>query len=442
MGELLLVCSLVTLILLVLYINKKKQEERQFYAELQSRKHRDSNYSRRYSRDDSMLHNKRSPIPGDSLLIQRDRYRNYSPIYDREKHNKNYDYFNTSNQFNKSFLTPTNLNDTYDKYEKEKRNIRNLMRSDDVDLPTEKFPQNTSNNKNNPSNFNFANEFAKFNSFNQQTNSNNNLTKSQSFPVFNQSNNIANLNNGNNGNSNQNLLPQPSDNPQAGYKVIKLEDFLSSENNLNSASPMFKNKPKITLDDVNPSLIKYLHKNDENYYNQNFPVQNFQEKVQDMRNNINNINSISSSNLPYQIGQVKQDNKISNMENSKFTNQSNNNFCLLNQQQNVPINSSLSPFKPLSSQRQKDLPQSENIGSNAKNDSLVNFPKKKLQFSDINTIQKNSLDSECKPIERVLNFTPTAKKEENIKFESFGDHQTNINNPNQDETLKSINSYL
>jgi hypothetical protein len=269
MGELLLVCSLVTLILLVLYINKKKQEERQFYAELQSRKRRDSNNSRRYSRDDSMLHNKRSPLPGDSSFVQRDRYRtNYSPIYDRERHSRNYDYFNTSNQFNKSYLTPTGLNDTYEKYEKEKRNMRNLMRSDDVDLPTDKFPQNTSNNKNNQANFNFANEFAKFNNFQRQSLSNNNLsvnvnnllTKSQSVPVCNPTNNFSTLNNGI---INANVTTQASENGQPGYKVIKLEDFLSSENNFSSTSPMFKNQPKITLDEVNPSLIKYLHKNDE-----------------------------------------------------------------------------------------------------------------------------------------------------------------------------------
>jgi hypothetical protein len=172
---------------------------------------------------------------------------------------------------------------------------------------------------------------------------------------------------------------------------------------------MFKNQPKITLDDVNPSLIKYLHKNDDNYYNQ-FPVNNnFIPSGTNFNNNVS---------APYQpiradpVALKPQDNQINN---------------------NVIRDHS--PFKPLSAQNLKDIPRdSVKIGlDSAFYEDII---PKKIDFSKVDTISQKKKDENLAS-SRILALTPTAKKDESLKFESFGDHQNQTNN---DESLRNMKS--
>ena len=74
MGEFLLVCSIVTLILMVFFIDKKKKEDRAYKQYLERINRKD-----RYDRDDSIYKDK-SPVYGGSEM--NNRYRNrgdYSP---------------------------------------------------------------------------------------------------------------------------------------------------------------------------------------------------------------------------------------------------------------------------------------------------------------------------------------------------------------------------
>ena len=201
-------------------------------------------------------------------------------------------------------------------------------------------------------------------------------------------------------NTNVNTCANANEIQAPGYKIIKLEDFLTGDN-YNPTSPMYKNQPKITLDDVNPSLIKYL-RNDEDYFN----------------NNGNGLNNGLNNQEP--IMNVKVNNSINNNVNN-----------------NVPV------FKPLSSNTHYNEAK-DKLEDKIDNSFLEDLIPKKIDFSKIdNLTSKKEVDKSQNEDVKVLSFTPTVKKnnvdkEDSLKFDSFRDHQSAQNIEDHLKDFKSL----
>jgi len=295
MGEILLICSVITLVLLVLFIHKKKDQERQFSNMMRKRSIEDSgkriNYY--YSRDDSAI-KKNSPFcngEDSSTKYEYIRNRNMTVMSPREY--KHYDRFNygwkrhdADYSFNylkscvcdginckcyrrpsRGYCTPSNYN-----YNNIQENVK-LERKDSYfnDLKSENLGQHQIEKENNSYNKLAAIQTNRFNNYNKENNLTNAYCNNNNIQSLNyQNNNInSNINHNNCPSYNYNTASMISNpnipfnnqnlynfNNNTGYKVIKLEDFLEKDNR--DCSPKYKKKNEITLDDVHHSLIKFV----------------------------------------------------------------------------------------------------------------------------------------------------------------------------------------
>jgi hypothetical protein len=294
MGEILLICSVITLVLLVLFIHKKKDQERQYSNMMRNRSMEDSARKKNYyySRDDSAI-NRVSPFRSaedSSTKYEYIRNRNMTVLSPREYNY--YDRFNygvkrndSDYSFNylkncvcdginckcyrmhsRAYCTPSNYN-----YNNIPENVK-LERKDSYfnDLKSENLRQQQIEKDNNSYNKLAANP-SKMLNHNRENNSSNAYYNNNNSQSLNYQNNYISskinqnncapynynsssiINNSNIPFNNQNLL-NLNNNP--GYKVIKLEDFLEKEKK--DCSPIYKRKNEITLDDVHHSLIKFV----------------------------------------------------------------------------------------------------------------------------------------------------------------------------------------
>jgi hypothetical protein len=292
MGEILLICSVITLVLLVLFIHKKKEQERQYCNMMRNRSVEDSGRKRGsyYSRDDSAI-NRISPFRSageSSAKFECIRNRNMTVntprdnmYYDRfnycsRPYDANYSFNNFKNcvcdrvncrcyhVYSRGYCTPSNYNYNNNpekaKFER-KDSYFNDLKSENLGQKLEKDNVTNINNQANASNIS--------NNNNRDANPVNNTCS------FNQSlnnpdiylNSKTNLNNGVSYNFNNpcasNIQNIPFNNVNSytinnnpGYKVIKLEDFLEKEKK--DSYPIYKRKNEITLDEVHHSLIKFV----------------------------------------------------------------------------------------------------------------------------------------------------------------------------------------
>lgn len=296
MGEILLVCSVITLILLVLFIHKKKEQERQYINSRNKRIIEDSNRRRYslYSRDDSTM-NKISPFRsnGDSTVKydQNIRHRHMTWVSPR-KDNKYYDRFNYSNRrcdgeyanytkycncdlsncrCNRGYCTPSN-------YDRDDRNINGFkIEGKDSyynnDIKSEYIGKNMLEKDNeefsvNRSNMNLNANVPMYNNNSQIIYNQNLLMNGKSI-----NNNFDYPPNGSystNSFNNQNIINNNNKNNTPGYRIIKLEDFLEKEKR--DCSPIYRKKNEITLDEVHHSLIKFIKNEDDRKFSENLKL--------------------------------------------------------------------------------------------------------------------------------------------------------------------------
>lgn len=385
MGELLLVCSIITLVFVVFFIKKKKQEEKmriaQMDLELEKYKRglQSSACKKRYSRDDSVLYNKggiSGMSPGDRLQSNLDNSNLLG--------NSAWDY---------SYSRLRNFNSTQMNY-KNKYDFLDKMIS----------PSGLGYNS--ATNYNFQN----INNNNRSDMRIQPESFSQSQPTFNCLNFNTNNNNAqiNNSTVNNNIqLPVDPPSQTHRYRILKLEDYINRESTGNSddaynryfTSPIVKVKNEITFDDVNPSLIKYINKEDKEEKEDN----NTKDRKEYLKNN-DDIN----------------ENEINRPKDNREVNV--NDKCDIKKEVNEVSNFNTSIFNEL-------------------------IPKKIERKKEENTTGRDGFKSASESSEKVdalekffQNATPIIKKNEEIipntdnkKFESFGDH---INN----QSMKSISS--
>lgn len=240
MSELVLICSVVTLILLLLIINKNKNKRA--YLDLEYKNEEQIQSKRNY------IETTKAP----------EKYRSLnSPNVDRYLLRKNYEtpsgfFENTLNISEDKELKSENFNNSYfNEYKDANINTINNSRSQ----------------------FNFNRSYS-----NIVVNRNSVINKQESNSCNNFTSNFNNINN-------------------FQFKEVKLSDYFEDENK----TPKYKDQNKITLDEVTPSLFKFINNNDD-ITTKKYPT-SYIEPVKLVENNItlsqkNNFQDILNELIP------------------------------------------------------------------------------------------------------------------------------------------------
>lgn len=230
MGEILLATAIITLVFVLLYIHKKRMENRR-YCEM----YRQNNSKKRYSKDDLNIDYKRNSAYScyyESSLKKDYRFNYvYSPRFRKYREEAQQKADSAMN-----FYTPDAYTETKEKSTPLKsvngyfRNSFKLEEKKD-DKPNTFF-NNASTNLNN-------------------NNGNGNLARQS----------LTGLTGMNNRNS---ISKDASSNANINYKILKLEDFLNNQEMLTSSVENLNNdKKRISLDDISPSLVKFINREEE-----------------------------------------------------------------------------------------------------------------------------------------------------------------------------------